>query len=418
MTPEGWAEHPLSALAEINPEQLGTATPADFQIAYLDIASIERTGVVSNTRVMPFSEAPSRARRVARSDDVVVSTVRPYLRSFARLRSAPPNLVASTGFAVVRPVDRRDSEFIYQHVLSPAFIEFLTPRMRGGNYPAVGAEDVASYIIRVPPPRERRKIAAILSSVDDAIEATQAVIDQLQVVKKAMMAELLTRGLPGRHTRFKMTEIGEVPEEWEVARLETLTHVITKGESPGWQGFEYQREGVLFVTSENVRDAVLELSAPKFIPKEFAAKIARSRLERGDVLVNIVGASIGRAALWEGQFPEANVNQAVAVVRPDSERLVPRLVLDALYSPRGQAYFGTSKVDNARPNVSLTNLRDFQMIVPKRDEQEHISAIAEAMDVRIAREAQVLTEKRRAKAALISVLLTGEVRVKPDEGAA
>ena len=64
----------------------------------------------------------------------------------------------------------------------------------------------------LPPLAEQKKIASILSSVDEAIEATQAVLDQLHVVKKAMMAELLTRGLPGRHTRFKQTEIGEVPE--------------------------------------------------------------------------------------------------------------------------------------------------------------------------------------------------------------
>ena len=65
-----------------------------------------------------------------------------------------------------------------------------------------------------PPLPEQRKIAAILSSVDDAIEKTQAVIDQVQVVKKGLMQELLTRGIPGRHTRFKKTEIGEIPEEW------------------------------------------------------------------------------------------------------------------------------------------------------------------------------------------------------------
>ena len=70
--------------------------------------------------------------------------------------------------------------------------------------------------ILLPPLPEQRKIAAILSSVDEVIEKTEAVIEQLQVVKKAMMQELLTRGLPGRHTRFKQTEIGEIPEEWEV----------------------------------------------------------------------------------------------------------------------------------------------------------------------------------------------------------
>ena len=73
---------------------------------------------------------------------------------------------------------------------------------------------------RLPPHREQRKIAAILSSVDDAIEKTQAVIDQVQVVKRGLMQELLSRAaMPGRHTRFKQTEIGEIPEEWEVRAL-------------------------------------------------------------------------------------------------------------------------------------------------------------------------------------------------------
>ena len=71
----------------------------------------------------------------------------------------------------------------------------------------------------LPPLPEQRKIAAILSSVDDAIEKTQAVIDQVQVVKRGLMQELLTRGLPGRHTRFKQTEIGKVPEEWAIVRI-------------------------------------------------------------------------------------------------------------------------------------------------------------------------------------------------------
>ena len=74
----------------------------------------------------------------------------------------------------------------------------------------------------MPPLPEQRKIAAILSSVDDAIEKTQAVIDQVQAVKRGLMQELLTRGLPGRHTRFKQTEIGEIPESWELLSLGQL----------------------------------------------------------------------------------------------------------------------------------------------------------------------------------------------------
>jgi type I restriction enzyme, S subunit len=87
--------------------------------------------------------------------------------------------------------------------------------------------------LSLPPLGEQKKIAAILASVEEAIDATQAVIDQLQIVKKSMMAGLLTRGLPGRHTRFKQTEVGEVPVTWEVFRVgDCLREPIRNGYSP------------------------------------------------------------------------------------------------------------------------------------------------------------------------------------------
>jgi restriction endonuclease S subunit len=85
----------------------------------------------------------------------------------------------------------------------------------------------AGLRLLLPPLPEQRKIAAILSSVDEATETTQAIIDQLQVVKQAMMAELLTRGIPGQHTRFKRTEIGEVPEAWDTTTLGEACHITT-----------------------------------------------------------------------------------------------------------------------------------------------------------------------------------------------
>ena len=92
------------------------------------------------------------------------------------------------------------------------------------------AGDIERLEIPLPRIPEQHKIAAILSSVDDAIEKTQAVIDQVQVVKRGLMQELLTRGLPGRHTRFKQTEIGEIPESWDRSRC--LTEVLENIEAP------------------------------------------------------------------------------------------------------------------------------------------------------------------------------------------
>ena len=190
--PDTWKFSTLGRLAQINPEQLGSRTDPDYLMEYLDISAIEQPGVIGDTRTFRFEDAPSRARRVVREGDILVSTVRPYLRNFARVREAPDNLVVSTGYAVVRPGDGVDGRFLYQHILSSGFVEYLKPRMSGSNYPAVTAHDVKAYPLSLPPLPEQRKIAAILSSVDDAIEKTRAIIDQAQNVKPGLMSLLLT----------------------------------------------------------------------------------------------------------------------------------------------------------------------------------------------------------------------------------
>ena len=265
-----------------------------------------------------------------------------------------------------------------------------------------------------PPLPEQKKIAAILSSVDETIAKTEAVIAQLQIVKKAMMEQLLTKGMPGRHTRFKQTEIGEIPEEWEVVELGVVTTRITKGESPNWQGFAYQDQGTVFVTSENVRDGFLLLDPLKFVPIEFANKVRRSRLASGDILVNLVGASIGRACIWSGEFLDANVNQAVAVISPEKTLVHSRWILEMLYTAHGQRYFGLSKVDSARPNVSLANLREFPLPLPSLAEQSEIVGIAASLVESMRLEERALKCLQSLKTALSSSLLSGELRVIPE----
>ena len=117
--------------------------------------------------------------------------------------------LVSPDYRVYKPTEAAHAAFLAYLVRSPLVQSYYQGEARGTNVRRnrIARSDFLSIPLSVPPLDEQRKIAAILSSVDDAIEATQAVIDQLQVVKKAMMAELFTRGLPGRHTRFKQTEM-------------------------------------------------------------------------------------------------------------------------------------------------------------------------------------------------------------------
>jgi hypothetical protein len=116
---------------------------------------------------------------------------------------------------------------LVQHFTKLYLLDSITFAVKARSHGGLGMlhmtkAGMEAWPVVLPSVPEQKKIAAILSSVDQAIEATQAMIEQLQVVKKAMMAELFTRGLPGRHTRFKRTEIGEVPEEWRVSSLGQL----------------------------------------------------------------------------------------------------------------------------------------------------------------------------------------------------
>ena len=146
--------------------------------------------------------------------------------SIGKLRGSTPGIV-SPMYTVFDVHDGIEPDYLFAVLKSRRSLRVYekitqgTVNRRGG----ISFRTLSGLVLHHPPLPEQRKIAAILSSVDDAIEKTQAVIDQVQVVKRGLMQELLTRGLPGRHTRFKQTEIGRIPEEWEVVELSTVASV-------------------------------------------------------------------------------------------------------------------------------------------------------------------------------------------------
>ena len=412
----GWRSTTLGELAQVNPEQLGSRTDPSYVLEYLDIAAIEQPGVIGRSRTLKFSEAPSRARRRAREDDILVSTVRPYLRNFARIRESTNNLVASTGYAVVRPGDRVDGSFLYQHVMSDGFVEFLKPRMRGSNYPAVKGADVEEYTLSLPSLAEQRKIAAILSSVDDAIEKIRAVIDQVQVVKRGLMRELLTRGMPGRHMRLKQTDIGEIPEAWSIVRIVDVADV-DYGISAAVSANSDPDIGWPILTGANLTlEGQIDLS--KIVYHKPPSK-ERFYLRRNDLLLNWRSGSpkhVGKTALFD---LDGNYTYASFVLRIRSRgKLVPGFGHVLLNFMRDAEFFSKDLSQQVNFKMNAAVFREVLIRLPSVDEQEEIALTVARIDSRIAGEAQLLAGLKNVKSALMSVLLTGERRVTPDTEAA
>lgn len=166
--PKGWTKRPLDELADVNRETLGGSFHGELE--YVDISAVT-PGRIGETTRYDFADAPSRARRVVRHGDIIWSCVRPSRRSHAVIWKLEPQLIVSTGFAVLTPKTLPTS-YLYQATTTDAFVGNLENRARGAAYPAVVARDFEDSEIVVPP-------APLVNTFNDFAEP---VLAQLQTL--------------------------------------------------------------------------------------------------------------------------------------------------------------------------------------------------------------------------------------------
>lgn len=222
---------------------------------------------------------------------------------------------------------------------------------------AINRNQLTRLAIPVPPLSEQRRIVEILDHAD-AIRMKRAESDaQAERILPALFYKMF--GDPATNS------LG-----WDIKSVADLSVLVTKGESPKWQGFGYVEKGIRFVTSENVLFGKIDLAKPKFIAEDFHQKLERSQLRTDDILFNIVGASIGRACIVRSEALPANINQAVAMVRLDTTKALPLFILTQILTPQIQQVILSSRVEAARANISLSDIRELKLLVPPIEKQE------------------------------------------------
>lgn len=409
MTPDGWT---LATLAEAAHVVMGQSPPGN---AY----NTRGEGVPllnGPTEFGPVHPTPAQWTNVptkfAEPGDVLFCV---RGSTTGRQNLADQRYCIGRGLAAVREKPGQSLTPFLRHVLAEVADDVLREaRGAGSTFPNITSERLYVLAFALPPLGEQKKIAAILSSVDDAIEASQAVINQLGIAKKAMMAEFLTRGLPGRHTRFKQTEIGEVPASWDVlplAEVAALQTGLAKGKQVE-RGVELP-----YLRVANVQDGYVDLSEMKTIVVD-ERLVDRYRVRAGDVLFTEGGDAdkLGRGCVWRGQVEPCLHQNHVFAVRPNVERLTPEFLAYWAAGPRGKVYF----LDCAKQTTNLASINSTQLkalpvpIVP-REEQEQIVDSLTSLDARLDADRATRDALRALKSALMSVLLTGEVRVRTDE---
>lgn len=215
--------------------------------------------------------------------------------------------------------------------------------------------------VPVPPIEEQRRIVAILDEafacIDKAKANTEKNIQNARELFDSYLNNIFSNPGP----------------DWEQNELKSVCEKITKGSSPKWQGINYVNEpGVLFVTSENVGNGEMIFEKRKYVEDRFNSLEKRSILRKGDVLTNIVGASIGRTAVFD-QDEVANINQAVCVLRCNPEKLVNMYLVGLLNSPFFLRVLSDGESNMARSNLSLGFFSDLRIPVPSVDTQREIT---------------------------------------------
>lgn len=192
-----WHRYPLKHLAEINGRALPENTPPETEFRYVDIAAVGSGLLVGEPAAMTFREAPSRARRLVRPGDTIISTVRTYLRAVWPVAGPTGDLVVSTGFAVLSPRSSIDPRFLGWLAQSDAVIEEIVARSVGVGYPAINAAEIGDIEVVVPELREQRAIADYLdertSVMNDLIEKKWKLVRLLQEEIDAAILDLIGR---------------------------------------------------------------------------------------------------------------------------------------------------------------------------------------------------------------------------------
>ncbi|HMM81143.1 MAG TPA: restriction endonuclease subunit S [Pyrinomonadaceae bacterium] len=424
--PEHWSGKPLKEVATHNDDVLDERTDPDYELLYVDISSVDGLDGIRIKEAMTFANAPSRARRRVQSGDVIVSTVRTYLRAIAQVRHAEPNLVVSTGFAVVRPRACLFSDFLGYLIPASFFIEMVIARSTGVSYPAINAADLVGIKVPVPPLAEQTQIAAFLDretgKIDELVAEQRRLIELLKEKRQAVISHAVTRGLnpnaPTKHTGIQW--LGNIPEHWEVGAIKYFVLQKNGAIKTGPFGSqltsaEMQSGSIKVYNQRSVIDCDFE-SGDNFITDAKFADLAGFEAFPGDLLVTTRG-TIGRAEILPDNAERGILHPCLLRLQPDNSRIntvfIKTLIQDSNLMRTQLSYLSNATTIDV---IYSNTIASVIVPVPPIEEQGEIlkfldaeTAKLDALTAEAERAIELLQERRTA---LISSAVTGKIDVR------
>ncbi|UJW83733.1 restriction endonuclease subunit S [Hydrogenophaga sp. SL48] len=353
-----------------------------------------------------------------------MSTVRTYLKAVANFPEAQPGLIASTGFAVLRPNGRLRPRFAYWAALSEPFIENVVAHSEGVSYPAINPSVLGSLHLPVPSLTEQERIANFLDDktarIDALIAEKERLVEHLDAGGFDLLHQAVTKGLkPTRLTNSRREWMGAIPEHWSAPYIKFVAQVES-GHTPSRQVPEYWENCHIpwFGLSDvwQIRDGVKEVVAEtsELISDLGLANSSARLLPSGTVILSRT-ASVGFSAIMG--VPMATTQDFVNWIC--GPKVLPDYLLYVFRSMRSE--FERLKFGSTHSTIYMPDIAKMALPLPPLEEQREIVAFARERKKRLEElkgfATAELMKLREYRTSLISAAVAGQLDVGSFEAA-
>ncbi len=418
--PKDWISIPLKYVASCNDNLLPESTDKNYEFDYVDISSVKYGEGITGKQRMVFKDAPSRARRIVRVNDIIFSTVRTYLKAVANISGFDYPLIVSTGFAVIRAKKSVIfPNFMKYCLLSDGFISKIDKWSTGSNYPSINAPVIMNQKILLPSIPEQQQIAAYLddkcAKIDEAIIKHRTLIEKLKEYRKAVITKAVTKGLdPNVEMKNSGIQfIGEVPSAWKTMKIRYVADIVRGGSPrPIDQYISTDDSGYNWI---KIGDAVLgdkhiHSTKQRIIPEG----LSKTRYVKKNTLILTNSMSFGHpyildidGCIHDGWLAFSNYKGV------DKEFLYFFLVSDTCMSQ-----FVTTADGSVVQNLNIDKVKNSFMAVPSIEEQKEIVNALDTkcakIDEAIARHEGLITKLEEYKKSIIYNAVTGKIDCRKD----
>ena len=416
--PSDWDSKRLNELGE-SYSGLKSKTKADFidegNAKFVTYRNINKNQFVDENDLSPVIVEESENQNAVIKGDVLFtgSSETPEEVAFSSVmnKSIEDLYLNSFSFGYRFNDDHKiEPEFYAYYFRGNFFRKAVFPLAQGSTRYNISRNELLKLHVPIPPVKEQHKIAAILSSVDEAIDKTEQIIEQTETVKKGLMQELLTKGIG--HTEFKDTTVGKIPLNWKVKKLHEICTRIFVGIATSTTN-HYAKDGVPIIRNQNILEDRLDTNDLLCITEEFSDKNENKKLKKGDVLTVRTGYP-GISCVIPKSF-EGTHTFTTLVTRPIQRMINSYYLSRYINSTEGKKFVSGGKAGGAQQNLNVSTLQNMQIAIPPIKEQEEIINILENIDSKINNDKYRLGKLNSLKQGLMQQLLTGKTRVKIDD---